>query len=264
MTQGPVGVTIHDNAGLHQNENVGVHQITENSGEHQNANTQSPHNDHNDPKNDLNIKTENTIDVTVNENEAEDEDKNGAENEDKDEHEELEEAPTKNDSADAERNDATDPDTVSNTMDKKYCARTRTNMQARKQKSYLPQKIRIHPTINIKRLKILTTNYMVQTMGNTHLDLRDYARLHVTIHCGPNQHDNVIRNPLITTILTQYHVSKELHVFGDSGVDTVMKELKQLHARMLMGQKKADKMTMSKKRQLSNIYCFGSIRDAGK
>ena len=43
---------------------------------------------------------------------------------------------------------------------------------------------------------------MVQTMGNTHLDLRDYKWIHATIHCGPNQHDNVMHNLLRTTILT--------------------------------------------------------------
>ena len=70
---------------------------------------------------------------------------------------------------------------------------------------------------------------MVKTMGNTHLDLREYARLHATIHCGPNQHDNVMRNPLITTILTKYHMSKGLNIFCEPGVAAVLKELKKLH-----------------------------------
>ena len=109
MAQGPAGVTIHDNAGVHQNENAGVHK---------NANTHSPKNFHNEPWNDPTIKTENTIDVTGNENEAGDEDQNEAENEGKNENEDLKEAPTNNYSADAERKDAKDPDTVSNTMDK--------------------------------------------------------------------------------------------------------------------------------------------------
>ena len=99
-------------------------------------------------------------------------------------------------------------------------------MQARKRKSDLPPKLRIHPTINSERFKILHANTMVQTMGNTQLDLRDYARLHATIHSGPNQHDNLMRNPLVATILTQYHVSKGLTVFGEPGVAAVLKELK--------------------------------------
>ena len=172
---------------------------------------------------------ENMIDVIGNENEAENEDEN--------EHEDLEEVPMKNDGADAERDDTMDPDTVSNTMDKQYGAWTQTNMRARKRKSDLPPKLRIYPTINIKGLKILHANVMVKTMGNTHLDLRDYGRLHVTIHCGPNQHENVMRTPLITTILTQYHVSKGLKLFGEPGVADVLKELKQLHNRMAMDPK---------------------------
>ena len=44
-------------------------------------NTHSPQNGHNDPQNDPTIKTENKIDVTGNENEAEDEDGNDAGNE---------------------------------------------------------------------------------------------------------------------------------------------------------------------------------------
>ena len=88
-------------------------------------------------------------------------------------------------------------------------------MQARKLKSDLPPKLRIHPTTNSKRSKVLHANVMVQTVGNTHLELRDYVRIHETIHCGTNQYNNVMRNPLITTILTQYHVSKGLKVFSE-------------------------------------------------
>ena len=71
-------------------------------------------------------------------------------------------------------------------MDKQYGTRTRENMRDRKQKIDFPLKLRIHPTINSKQSKILHANTMVQNMGNTHLDIRDYARLHITIHCGPN------------------------------------------------------------------------------
>ena len=120
-----------------------------------------------------------------------------------DEHEDLEEAPMKNNSADSERNDATDPGTVPNTMEKKYGTRTRTNMKDRKRNSDLPPKLHIHPKISSKSSKILHANSMVQTMGNTYLDLWDNARLHATIHCGPNQHENVMRNPLINNLITQ-------------------------------------------------------------
>ena len=113
---------------------------------------------------------------------------------------------------------------MADTMDKHYGARTRANMRARKRKIDLPLKLRIHPEINNKRFKVLHANAMVQTIGNTHLDLRYYARLHSTIHCRPNRQDNMMRNPLVKTILTQYHVSKGLKVFGETGVAAVLKE----------------------------------------
>ena len=118
-------------------------------------------------------------------------------------------------------------------------------MRARKQKSDLPPKLCIHLTINSKWSKVLHANTMVQTMSNTHLDLRDYTRIHATIHYGPNQHNNVMRNPLITTILTQYHVSKGLKFCVEPGVAVVLKELKQLHDRMVMDPTNANKMTTS-------------------
>ena len=122
-------------------------------------------------------------------------------------------------------------------MDKQYGARTRTNMRARKQKSDLPPKLRIHPKINSKQPKFLHANAIVQTMGNTHLNPRDYACMYSKIHCRPNRQDNMMRNPLVKTILTQYHVSKVLKVFGEPGVAAVLKELKKLHDRMVMDPK---------------------------
>ena len=129
-------------------------------------NTHSPQSGHNDPQNYPTIKTENTIDVTGNGNKAENEDVNDAENEDKNEqedldedeneHEDLEEAPTNNYSADTEPNNATDPGIISTTMDKQYGARKQTGMWARKQKSDLPPKLCIHPTIKSKRSKSCT------------------------------------------------------------------------------------------------------------
>ena len=105
---------------------------------------------------------------------------------------------------------------------------------------------------------------MVQTMGNTHLDLGEYSHLHVNIHCGPNQHDNVMRNPLITMILTQYHVSKGIEFFGEPGVSAVPKELKQLHDRMVMDPKNADEMTTSKKNAALQYLMFLKEKRCGK
>ena len=111
------------------------------------------------------------------------------------------------------------------------------NMRARTQKIDLPPKLRIQPRINSKHSKILHAIAMVQTMGKTHLDLRNYVRIQATIHCGPNQHDNMMHNPLITTILTQCQMSKGLTVFGEPGEDAVLKEINQLQDRMVMDPK---------------------------
>ena len=54
-------------------------------------------------------------------------------------------------------------------------------------------------------------------------------------------------NTLITTILTQYHVSKGLKVFGDLVLAAVLKELNQMHDRMVIDPKNSNKMTTSKK-----------------
>ena len=158
-----------------------------------------------------------------------------------DENEELEEAPMGNDEhqeneiEDTGRDgDTCEPHTdyeaednnndISSAMDKQYGTRTRENMRARNQKCDLPLKLSMHPKINseAKRSKILHASTMVQTMGNTHLDLRDYALLHATIHCRTNPQENVMRNLLVTAILTQCHVSKRLKVFGDPGVAAVL------------------------------------------
>ena len=129
-------------------------------------------------------------------------------------------------------------------------------MRARKRKSDLPLKLSMHLTINRKLSRILNANTMVQTMGNTHLYLRDHTRINAKIHCGPNQHDNVMRNLLVTTILTQYHVSKGLTVFGEPGVAAFLKELKQMHNRMVMDKKNADKITTGQKKAAIQYLMF--------
>eukprot|EP00957_Ditylum_brightwellii_P049785 3774869-Ditylum_brightwellii.AAC.1 len=48
-----------------------------------------------------------------------------------------------------------------------------------------------------------------------------------------NEGKQMLENdPVTHTILTQYHVSKGLKVFGEEGTNNVLSELKQLHDRM--------------------------------
>ena len=66
----------------------------------------------------------------------------------------------------------------------------------------------------------------------------------------------MMRNPLIVTILDQFHVYKGLKVFGEPRVAAVLKDLKQLHDRMVMDPKNADKMTTSKKKAALQYLMF--------
>ena len=163
-----------------------------------------------------------------------------------DEHQDNESKEDK--SADAGCDNGSDSYDVSSTTDKKYGTQTREKMRSRKRKSDLSLKLPIHPTINSKQYNILHASTMVQTMGNTHLDLRDYTILHATIHCGPNRQENVMHNPLVTAILTQYHVSKGLEVFVEPDVAATLKEPNKLHDRMIMDPKNAENMTMCQKK----------------
>ena len=48
------------------------------------------------------------------------------------------------------------------------------------------------------------------------LDLKDYARIFTTLYCqiGMKDDQNLMTSDMVTTALTQYHVSKDIKVFG--------------------------------------------------
>ena len=79
--------------------------------------------------------------------------------------------------------------------------------------------------------------------------------MYATIHCQPRTPDeyNIMTLNVVTTILTQYHVSKGLKVFGDEGVQAVLKELRQLHNYMVMEPVDSNNLSTAQKRQPSNI-----------
>ena len=92
-------------------------------------------------------------------------------------------------------------------------------MRTQKRKCDLPPKLRICLITNneAKQAKGNNSNTMVQKLGSTDLDLKDYARLHTEIHCQTGHQGNIMCYPLVVTILTQCHVSKGLKVFGEPG-----------------------------------------------
>ena len=76
------------------------------------------------------------------------------------------------------------------------------------------------------------------------LSLKDYANIYSEIHhSGIADQDNYLTDNMVSTILTQYHVSKGLKIYGEKGVDTVLKELRQLHDRIVIEPKFSNSMT---------------------
>ena len=73
-----------------------------------------------------------------------------------------------------------------------------------------------------------------------------------------------MRNPLVTIILTQYHVSKGMEVFGDPDIAAVLNELKQLHDRMVIDLKNADEMKTCQKNAAIQYLMFLKKKLCGK
>ena len=81
------------------------------------------------------------------------------------------------------------------------------------------------------------------------LELKDSTQPHATIHFQTGHQDKIMHEPLVITILTQYHVSKGLMGFGDHGVAAVLKDLKQLHEIIVTKQKILKKCHVKRRRQ---------------
>ena len=117
-----------------------------------------------------------------------------------------------------------------------YGERRREGMHPQTCRNTVPAKFRNEA---IGRLNLLT--------NKTHKDmgLREYAQIYATLHChyGICDEANFITNDIITTILTQYHISKGLKVFGKAGADAVLKELTQLHERLVIAPLNGKDMT---------------------
>ena len=57
--------------------------------------------------------------------------------------------------------------------------------------------------------------------------LVEYARICARVHCttGGGFYEDIMRNPLTSTLFTQYSVIKGIKVFGESGITVVKEEL---------------------------------------
>ena len=94
-------------------------------------------------------------------------------------------------------------------------------------------------------------------MNSNNLLLKDYANVYAAIHhSGISDKDNYLKNEIVSTILTQYHVSKGLKIYEERGVGAVLKELRQLHDRMVIQPKFADNMTEKQKTDALQYLMF--------
>ena len=91
------------------------------------------------------------------------------------------------------------------------------------------------------------------------LSLQDYAYIYMSIHCGLGtlkKNNVMISNTVVSAILTQYHVSKGLKVFGQKGANAVLQELKQLHDRMVMEPISANELSKEEKKSSLEYLMF--------
>ena len=83
---------------------------------------------------------------------------------------------------------------------------------------------------------------------------RDYAHMHATLE---------------STVMTQHNIKKDIKLFGDAGVNAVLKELQQLHDRKVLEPKDATKLSGDDKRAALQYLMFlkqkrnGTIKGRG-
>ena len=73
-----------------------------------------------------------------------------------------------------------------------------------------------------------------------------------------------MHDPLLVTILTQYHVSKGIKVSGEPGVEAVLKELNHINEIMVMKPKTLKKYNTKLRRRPCNISSFKRKNDVEK
>ena len=79
-----------------------------------------------------------------------------------------------------------------------------------------------------------------------------------------SDNNNVMIDQGVTTIITQYHVSKGLKVFGDKGTDTVLTKLKQLHHGLVIDPLNATSLLRDDKKAALDYLMFLKQKRCGK
>eukprot|EP00957_Ditylum_brightwellii_P011334 857140-Ditylum_brightwellii.AAC.1 len=70
--------------------------------------------------------------------------------------------------------------------------------------------------------------------------------------------------PVTHSIMTQYHVSKGLKIFGKEGTEAVINELQQLHDRMVMSPKKPENVTKQERKESLQYLMFLKKKRCGQ
>ena len=129
-------------------------------------------------------------------------------------------------------------------MDERYGTRLRTGLRQGRARNTIPTK-----NCNTAATTSNNIEEQLHLMNSNNLSLKDYANLYAAIHhSGLAEKDNYLKNDMVSTILTQYHVSKGLKNYREKGVAAVLKELRQLHDRMVMEPQFANDMTEKQKK----------------
>ena len=94
-----------------------------------------------------------------------------------------------------------------------------------------------------------TIKEQLNVMEHKTLSLQDYANVYVEIHnTGISTTENYLTPNVVSTVLSQYHISKGLKIFGGKGVGAVLKELRQLQEIMVMEPKFTNNMNKKQKK----------------
>ena len=138
-------------------------------------------------------------------------------------------------------------------MDTKYGTRIRKNMRPRRKRQTVPNKFK-------------EIEGQMHALKCNSLSMKDYARMYSKIHsAGTPDSQNIMKNDaVVATILTQHHVSKGLKVFGDQGVQAVLKEIRQLHDRMVIDPTDSKLLTREEKEASLQYLMFLKEKRCGK
>ena len=95
-----------------------------------------------------------------------------------------------------------------------YGTRLRSNLRTRKRKNIIPEKNTNNSCANYRDKESRTNaNVAAQLHALSPMqDLKEYARIYATLHCqmGFKNDENPMTSDLVTTVLTQYHMSTKV------------------------------------------------------